>query len=167
MGGGFTIRNYTEADWESVCTVHDRARPMELSGSTDARGFRPMVEEAEEEEFFDSRTFVACDGIGGRVIGFVSFNGAYITWLYVDPDFHRRGIGSALLDEALKHCGPQAWVNTMGGNAAAIAMYRKAGFDLVKSFPSDCDGYPCTCLQLALPTSRMHDPAATRDGGGG
>jgi hypothetical protein len=66
------------------------------------------------------------------------------------------------LSEGLKHVGPQAWLNTMGGNEAAIAFYRKAGFDVVKSFPSDCEGYPCTCLRLALPTSSMHDPAATR-----
>ena len=156
----FIIRPYVEADWHAVCAVHDRARPMELAGSTDPAAFRPMAEEAEEEEFFDSRTFVACTD--DRVVGFVSFNGDYITWLYVDPDFQRRGIGSRLLTEAMKHCGPQAWVNTMGGNEPAIAMYRKAGFDVVKSFPSDCDGFPCTCLLLALPTSRMHDPAATR-----
>ena len=157
------LRPYTPADWEAVCAVHDRARPMELAGSTDPTAFRPMVDEAEEEEFYDSRTFVACVD-GGRVVGFVSFNGAYITWMYVAPEFQRRGIGSLLLAEAMKHCGPEAWLNTMGGNCAAIAFYRKAGFDVVKSFPSDCVGYPCTCLRLALPTSRMHDPAARRDG---
>jgi ribosomal protein S18 acetylase RimI-like enzyme len=157
----FIIRDYCDDDWQAVCAVHDRARPHELAGATDPRAFRPMAEEAEEEEFFDSRTLVAC--IEGRVVAFISFNGAYITWLYVDPDFHRLGIASRLLAEAMKHCGPQAWVNTMEGNAAAIAMYRKAGFELVKSFPSDCDGYPCTCLRLALPTSRMHDPTATRN----
>ncbi len=155
-----TIRPYREKDWEAVCALHDRARRDELLGSTDAAAFRGMAEEAEEEEFFASQTFVAC--MEDRIVGFVSFRGSYITWLYVDPDFYRRGIGSALLAEALKHCGAQAWVNTMAGNAPAIALYRKAGFELVKSFPSDCDGYPCTCLRLALPTSRMHDPNQER-----
>jgi ribosomal protein S18 acetylase RimI-like enzyme len=155
-----TVRRYLDADFEAVCAVHDRARPMELAGSTDPAAFRSMAMEAQEEEFFVSRTFVAC--IGDRIVGFISFNGAYITWMYVDPDFQRRGIGSMLLAEAMRHCGPEAWLNTMDGNAAAIAFYRKAGFDIVKSFPSNCDGYPCTCLRLALLTSRMHDPAATR-----
>ena len=156
----FLIRPYSEEDFAAVCAVHDRARPMEIAGSADPRAFRPMVEEAEEEEFFVSRTIVAA--IEDRIVGFISFNVSYITWMYVDPDFHRHGIGAALLAEALKHIGPEAWLNTMAGNDAAIAFYRKAGFDVVKSFPSDCNGFPCTCLRLALPTSRMHDPAATR-----
>ena len=154
------IRPYIDADFEAVCAVHDRSRRDELLGSTDPAAFRPMVDEAEEEEFFDSRTFVGC--IDHRVIGFVSFRGTYITWLYVDPDFYRRGIGFALLQEALQHCGPEAWVNTMGGNVAAIALYRKAGFEIVNEFPSDCDGYPCTCVRLALPTSCMRDPNQQR-----
>jgi len=141
--GAISIRPYSESDFAAVCAIHDRARPYELTGSADPRAFRPMVEEAEEEEFFASKTLVA--------------------WLYVDPDHHRRGIGSMLLGEALKHCGSQAWVNTMDGNAAAISLYRKAGFELVKSFPSDCDGYPCTCVRLALTSSRMRDPAARRE----
>jgi ribosomal protein S18 acetylase RimI-like enzyme len=156
-----TIRPYTEADWSNVCAIHDRARPRELAGSADARAFRPMADVAEEEEFFESKTLVAC--IEDRIVGFVSFRDAYITWLYVDPDFHRRGIGKRLLSEALKHCGEQAWVNTMAGNQAAVSLYRSAGFNVVKSFPSDCDGYPCVCVRLALPTSRMHDPSVRRE----
>jgi ribosomal protein S18 acetylase RimI-like enzyme len=156
-----SIRPYTPADWHAVCAIHDRSRPYELDGATDPRAFHPMAEEAEEEHFFESQTLVACRG--ERVVGFVSFMGSYITWLYVDPEFHRQGIASALLARALEQCGREAWVNTMAGNDAAIALYRKAGFDLVKSFPSDCDGYPCTCVLLALPTSRMHDPDATNE----
>lgn len=151
-----TIRPYAAADWDAVCHVHDRARPHELAGATDPRAFRPMAAVADAEHFFDSVTLVACEG--KRIVGFVSVMGSYITWLYVEPERHRRGIGAALLAAALKLCGRDAWLNTLEGNAAALALYRKAGFDIVKSFSSNCDGYPCVCLRLALPTSRMHDP---------
>ena len=150
------LRPYTPDDFEAVCAVHDRSRPYELAGSTDPRGFRPMVEEADAEEFFVSETIVAC--IDDRIVGFVSFYDAYITWLYVDPEFFRQGIGRRLLAEAVKRIGPEAWVNTMGGYEAALAMYQSAGFVVVKEFASDCVGYPCTCARLALPTSRMSDP---------
>ena len=65
-----------------------------------------------------------------------------------------------LLREAVRRCGPDAWVNTLAGNRAAVALYRSEGFDVVKAVPSDCEGYPCVSLRLALPTSRMHDPEA-------
>jgi hypothetical protein len=51
-------------------------------------------------------------------------------------------------------------VNTLDGNAAAIALYRGEGFEVVKRIPGDCEGYACVSLRLALPTSRMHDPEA-------
>ncbi len=153
-----TLRQYGPSDWESVCAVHDASRPDELRGSVDPRAFKPMAEAAQEDLFFESETVVACDG--ERVVGFVSFREAYITWLYVHPQYCRRGIGRMLLREAVRRCGPQAWVNTLAGNAPAIALYRGEGFDVVKRIASECEGYPCVSLRLALPTSRMHDPEA-------
>ena len=61
------IRNYVPADWVSVCHVHDLARVHE----------------------------VAC--VGEAVVGFVSWNGDFIRWLYVDPAYHRSGVGQKLL----------------------------------------------------------------------
>ncbi|MHC5004429.1 MAG: GNAT family N-acetyltransferase [Planctomycetota bacterium] len=156
-----TLRAYDQDDWPDVCRVHDRARPLELArGGVDARAFRPMEEAAGDDEFFVSETIVAC--LDDAVVGFVSWNGDYITWLYVDPDHHRAGIGRRLVRAALERIGPQAWTSTLGGNDAAIGLFREAGMELVRARPGDCDGYPCTALRLALPTSRMRDPAARR-----
>ena len=73
------VRAYVETDWPAVCAVHDRARPYELERAVDPRAFRPMAQVAAGEEFFESRTLVACEA--DRVIGFVSWRDAYITWL--------------------------------------------------------------------------------------
>src|SRR3954453_18597374 len=154
-----SIRPYRDEDWPAVCAVHDAARPDELARSVDPRAFRPMAEVAGEELFFESETLVACEG--ARVVGFVSFRSPYFTWLYVDPSAYRRGIGRALLQEAMRRCGPEAWVNTLAGSFAAIALYVDEGFEIVKRIDSDCEGYPCVTLRLALPTSRMHGPLAT------
>jgi len=156
-----TIRSYLSSDWEQVCTVHDQARVQELSrGSVDPRAFRPMAEVAERDEFFVSETLVAC--IGVSVIGFVSWHDAYISWLYVSPANQRRGVGGLLLDAALRHIGPQAWTNMVGGNEPALALYRAAGLEVVWTRPTDCDGFPCSGVRLALPTSCMRDPSANR-----
>lgn len=43
----------------------------------------------------ESETSVVCRN--DRSTGFVSWNGTYSTWLYVDPVLQRRGIGRRLL----------------------------------------------------------------------
>ena len=119
-----------------------------------------MTEAAEGDEFFDSETAVACRG--DRVAGFVSWNGAYITWLYVDPSAQRRGIGRRLLQHALEQIGPEAWTNMIAGNDPALALYRQVGLEIVWERRGDCDGFACAAMRLALPTSRMRDPDARR-----
>jgi len=155
------LRDYTVADWPAVCAVHDAARVQELAaGGVDPRAFRPMTAAAADDEFFVSQTTVAC--LGQSVAGFVSWNGDYITWLYVDPAWQRQGIGRRLLQFALERIGDQAWTNMLAGNAAALRLYRAAGLEVVWTRPTACDGYPCLGMRLALPTSRMHDPATQR-----
>src|SRR5437879_1704730 len=77
-----TIREYRDADWSAVCTVHDRARPDELRGSCDPRAFVPLAEEQDDAASFQrSRKFVAC--VGAQLVGFVGVDGTYLSWLYV------------------------------------------------------------------------------------
>src|SRR4051812_36200164 len=96
-GGGvrieLTIREYAESDWQAGCPVHDRARPLDFLGHPGFTGrhhIRTLDQAAEEDGFFKSRTAVALSR--ARVIGFASVDGAYLSFLYVDPDFHRRGV---------------------------------------------------------------------------
>jgi len=72
--------------------------------------------------------------IDGRVIGFILWNEDWINHLYVLPEFHRRGIGSALLEaafEAMQSEVVQLW--TFQANAGAIAFYESKGFAIVES----------------------------------
>lgn len=167
-----TIRPYTDVDWAAVCRIHDEARVQELAaGGVDPRAFRPMVEAAEGDEFFDSETAVAC--LGDRVTGFVSWNGAYITWLYVDPTAQRRGIGRRLLQHALQRIGPEAWTSMIAGNEPAFALYRHAGFEVVGSGAATARGLrvprcgwrcrPAACATLTRGGShRRHSPPLHR-----
>ena len=156
------IRRYDSADLPHVYRVHDLARVVELArGGVDPRAFRPMEEVADADEFFVSETLVACDG--PNVIGFVSWKGDYITWLYVEPSYHRRGIGRRLLNEALRSIGPEAWTNTLGGNEAAVSLYRDAGMKVASSRSDEYEGNSFTSLRLALPTSRMHTSSVVGD----
>lgn len=155
------LRAFTGADWAAVAAIHDAARCQELQrGGVPLAAWRPMDACAEEEEFFDSETRVA--ETAGAVAGFVSWRGAYITWMYVHPAAQGRGLGSLLLRRAKEEIGPGAWVNVIGGNAPAERLYRKHGFERVFERPGHCAGHPCRLLRMALPTSPMRDPSAVR-----
>ncbi len=64
-----TYRNYDDNDWQAICQIHDRARPDELKGSCDPRGFIPIEQDKEVEDLKRSKKFVACEG--ETVVGFV------------------------------------------------------------------------------------------------
>ena len=88
------IRNYSQRDWEAVCRVHDAARPDELEGSCDPRAFVPLARDPESEELRQSRILVA--DYKGQVVGFAAVKEGYLSFLYVHPEFYRKGIGKKL-----------------------------------------------------------------------
>ena len=70
---------------------------LELAGLTAA--FLPMEVAAERESFFDYEVAVA--EYDNEVRGFIAYEPPELAWLYVDPRFHREGIGRALAAYAL------------------------------------------------------------------
>jgi ribosomal protein S18 acetylase RimI-like enzyme len=143
-----SIRDYEERDWAAICRVHDRSRPYELEGSCDPRAFVPLEEDTDAANARASRKWVAC--AGDRVVGFSGIDGTYLSWLYVDPDFHGQGIGRRLLRIGLDAIGPNAWTNALAGNGRALALYQSEGFKITRTFEGNNAGYPCTCHRLEL-----------------
>jgi ribosomal protein S18 acetylase RimI-like enzyme len=141
-----TYRNYEEKDWKAVCQIHDRARPDELLGSCDPRGFIPIEQDKEVQDLKRSRKFVACED--EKVLGFVGVDEDYLAWLYVDPDHYGRGIGRELLRIGIHEIGEGAWTIVLEGNTKAIALYKSEGFQEESRFTGENNGYPCTCLKM-------------------
>src|SRR5262245_37783011 len=139
-------RAYQEEDWKAICQIHDRARPAELLGSCDPRGFIPIEQNKEAEELIKCWKYVACDD--ERVVGFVGVDDKYLAWLYVDPEQYGKGIGRQLLRISLEQIGDGAWTIVLDGNQKAIALYESEGFREAKRFPGENNGYPVTCIKL-------------------
>ena len=159
------IRPFTPEDWDAVCDVYEPAARSELALSgTDPQAFRPMPAEEGLETFLHLNTAMVASA-DGRIVGFVAWRdrsewrgSGYLSWLYVEPAHHRRGIGSRLMAQAMDALGDQAWTLAKQGNDPAINLYQKHGLRIVRSRPAQTWGYPHTELRLALPTSRKADP---------
>ena len=66
--------------------------------------------------------------LDGKPCAFLALNDSYIDRLYVDPKYHRRGIGQILLDYAKKLSPDHLWLHTHVANSMARAFYEKNGF---------------------------------------
>jgi ribosomal protein S18 acetylase RimI-like enzyme len=139
-------REYEDKDWHAICQIHDRARPDELLGSCDPRGFIPIEQDQEAEELKACQKFVAC--IDEQVVGFIGIDDKYLAWLYIDPDHYGKGIGRELLRIGLNEIGKGAWTIALDANHKAIKLYESEGFREVKRFAGENNGYPCTCIRL-------------------
>ncbi|WFE39864.1 GNAT family N-acetyltransferase [Micromonospora sp. WMMD998] len=125
------IRPYAEDDWPAIARIHDAARLDELRGSAGVDAFRTLAQTADAEGLFDGHVWVA--ETAGRVAGFVALADDEVTWLYVDPQRYRQGIGRALLRHALSAAGPRVEVTVLDGNPAALALYESEGFTLTQT----------------------------------
>ncbi|HEX7199447.1 MAG TPA: GNAT family N-acetyltransferase, partial [Dongiaceae bacterium] len=89
-------------------------------------------EEIRPDHFQDSlreeEVWVA--GTGSRITGLVSIYlpDRFIHSLYVDPARQGQGIGSALIDLALRRCGGHAELKCQEGNRAACRFYVERGW---------------------------------------
>lgn len=167
----FAIRSFCPTDWGAVCDVYEPAARMELTVTgTDPRAFRPLPDDEDLDTFLQlNSALVAC--WDGQVVGFVAWrdrgewrNSGYLSFLYVDPAYHRRGIGDRLMRSAMVALGDQAWTLAKHGNDPAIRLYGRHGMQIVRERGAETCGYPYTEIRLAVPTSRRSDPDAPNFG---
>lgn len=99
--------------------------------------YLPALHTADEDQaWMRDVVFKHCEvwlaGLDGLVAGFVAVSGDLLEHLYVHPDFHNRGVGSALLDQAreLMPGGFTLWVFQQ--NAQARRFYERHGLVLLR-----------------------------------
>ena len=87
-----------------------------------------LTEEYRSEPERIARTAVYDDGV---IKGFVRVNGDEIEKLFVEPAFHGRGIGGALLSYAVETLGGKRLL-VLEKNKSAIRFYERYGFHLTE-----------------------------------
>ncbi|SDI16190.1 GNAT family N-acetyltransferase [Paraburkholderia phenazinium] len=87
----------------------------------------------------------------GRIVGVVLVKNFWnLCSLFVDPDYHRRGLGRRLIEAAVEQCAPRNERSYLQVNAApnAVAFYRSLGFAKLEG----AKGFG-TSTPMALPLS--------------
>lgn len=131
------IRPYRPTDTRRLLAIWEAA----------SRRGHPFLSEAfieeERERVRDeylpmAETWVAVEG--GRPVGFLALVEGMIGGLFVDPEYHRRGIGRALAVFAVK-LRPDLELEVFEENTRAIAFYEAMGFRATGSYLHEPSGH--------------------------
>lgn len=140
------IREYQPADCEDVLGVW--ARASALAHPFLGREFLEQERRNIPELYLPNAQTWVWDA-DGRVVGFMSLLGNEVGALFVDPPFHRRGIGRALLERAQALRG-ELEVEVFERNRLGRAFYAKVGFELKARKTHPETGFDILRLCLAI-----------------
>lgn len=86
------------------------------------------------------------------VKGFIGVEGAMIEMLFIDPSFRGEGLGTQLLDRAVKEYGATL-VDVNEQNEQAVGFYLHYGFEVIGRSETDGMGDPFPILHMRLQAS--------------
>lgn len=142
-----TIRNSTPADSRRVVDIWRRAvdATHHFLSPADRRDI-----EAEVVAFLPAATLQLLVDQDDTALGFMLVDGNRMEALFVDPACHRRGIGRALVEHALRD-QPHLETDVNEQNEAAIRFYERMGFVRFARSARDGQGraYPLLHLRHA------------------
>lgn len=148
---GIVIRRAIEVDWASIIALHRRAAVHERR----LAGIASDSDIAEAQHQFRGDLHVAFLGV--RLAGFVSWANNEIAWLYVEPAFFRRGVGTKLLQHALDHCGFVAHIRVLLHNRPMLDLCASQGFVAVEDEDETAEG-PGSVLLRKVGEVRLRPP---------
>ncbi|HEY2224410.1 acetyltransferase [Actinomycetospora sp.] len=150
------IRDADPADLDTLVAVWRRA--VEATHDFLPAGAVEELEPRSRAEIARAAVRVATGPDGP--VGFLGGSGGEVDMLFVDPEVHGRGAGSALLDDAAAH-HPLLTVDVNEQNPSARAWYARRGFVEIGRSETDADGrpYPLLHLRRVTPPGPVSRPA--------
>ncbi|HEX8653613.1 MAG TPA: acetyltransferase [Allosphingosinicella sp.] len=142
----WTIRLWREDEQERLHAIWSEA-VRATHGFISEEHFRLFSGIVRDEMLRQGGLWVAADG-EDRAIAWMQIEGRKVEALFVDPAFHRRGAGRALMDHA-RRMSPVLELDA-NEQSGAVAFYRRLGF--VETGRSEADGrglpYPLVHMRL-------------------
>lgn len=145
VDGTLTLRPAADDDrpallriWRrAVEATHDFLTPSDVDG----------IEEQVRTAALPALALTVAQGPDGALLGWVGVHGTRVEALFVDPDAHRRGVGTALL-AATTAGEPSVELDVNEQNPSALAFYERHGFVRVGRSERDGEGRPFPLLHL-------------------
>ena len=124
--------------WEAaVAATHDFVSPAD----------KVEIARIVREEYLPQAEFWVIVDESDRPLGFMGMTGSSVESLFIDPAFHGRGLGTALMDHA-RAVASELRVDVNAQNEGAVAFYRRLGFQEVGRSPVDASGRPYPLLHF-------------------
>jgi ribosomal protein S18 acetylase RimI-like enzyme len=146
------LRAYRSDDWTAVCAIYNLSKPEELLGVVDRGSIIPLEADSDMQMLFRGSQILVAEDLD-RIAGFGGHRGSFITWLFVHPEFRRRGVATALIREMLVWLQRPITLNVMAGNIPARALYERIGFSIEREFQGHFQGRPCSVAKLRYDTA--------------
>jgi len=141
------IRPYCETDWAAVRDIYDLAKPDEMRGVVDESAIPPLETDPDMMALFHNSQILVMEN-SGRIVGFAGSCGTSITWLFVHPEFRRKGVAQALVREILARLVGTITLNVARTNVAACSLYKSLGFTVEREFVGQFNGRACPVAKL-------------------
>jgi putative acetyltransferase len=140
MEPGVSIRSADEADLDALTDVWERAARSShtFMDPDDIASMRLFI----RDSYLPSMHVWLAEA-EGVPLGFVGAQGRHVELLYIDPPFHGRGLGTALL----AHTAATS-VEVYADNVTGVGFYRAQGFSEVLRRETDAIGRPYAMVVL-------------------
>lgn len=144
---GPTLRPATDADVEALFGVWSAAVDAThlFLTAEDRALFAGMV----RDNYLPAAELVVAE-VDGEPVAFMGLDGRNVDSLFVRPDRHGQGIGTAMLDHARAVAGEPLTVSVNEQNPQAVRFYERYGFRTVGRSELDEAGRPYPTLHMAM-----------------
>lgn len=123
--------------YASVIATHDFVSASDLA---------EICIQVKEDYLPDRPLLIAVDN-KDCLLGFLGMTGCEVESLFIDPRWHRLGLGRAFINEASAHSS-YLEVEVNSQNRQAVAFYKAVGFEAYTQSPMDSDGRPYPIMRM-------------------
>ncbi|MCP4104960.1 MAG: GNAT family N-acetyltransferase, partial [Desulfobacteraceae bacterium] len=139
-------------DWKDVVNIYNLSKPDELRGSVNLQALIPLEDDKNSiKQFHESEILVA--EVNNQIAGFGGNKGNCISWLFVHPNYRRKGVAQLILNQILETLEGTVKLNVAKNNLAAKTLYTKLGFIVEREFEGNYNGYKSQAMTLSLSKS--------------